>query len=241
MGRCDWSSKMSIETKNIVKECVRVARKQLTPKIQRGSRQLNRKVLMEPATLDEILSGVVSLLGCELPDEGRFECENTVFKDHAYTIHDFYLIKVRYKVLTVEGYYSTFYETDIYLSDDELRLFGSEGFDYFVTLWNGSDGYVNALTKEGESALESIFTKLVRIYQNILSYIENESLERGRTLLLKRPVTKNVRYSPRAEVIPTSELILATLVEASCSGLLVGLEGGGLLKANWECLAGIEG
>lgn len=232
---------MSVETKNIVKECVRVAIKQLTRKCQRGSRQLNRKVLTEPATLDEILSGVVSLLGCELPDEGRFECENAVFKDHTYHSRGFHLIKARYKVLTVEGYYSTFYETDIYLSDDEFRLFGSEGFDYFIRVWDGYDGSSNSITSEGERALESIFTKLVRVYSDILSFIEYESLDEGSILLVKRPTTKNVRYSPRAEVIPTSELTLATLVEASCSGLVVDLEGGGLLKASWECLAGVEG
>ena len=225
---------MSIEIKNIVEDCVREIIPKLTRKCMGGSRQVHRKELIEPATLDEILSDVVGRLGCELPDRGKFECENAVFKDHTYHSKSFHLIKVRYKVLTLD-YYSTFYETDIYLSDDELRLFGSEGFGYF-------DRVSKSLTNEGLSALESIFTKLVRVYSDILSYIEYEGLESGSCLLVKRPLTKNVGYSPRTEIVPTSELTLATLVRSSCEGLTVeSLESGDLLKASWECLAGIEG
>lgn len=224
--------------KNIVEDCIREADKQLSNKCKRGSRQLSRKVLTEPATLDEILSGVVSQVGCELPDGGRFECENEVFKD----IHDNHLIKVRYKVLTVEGHYSTFYETEVYLSDDELRLFGSEGFDYFDCVADlRSYNYKYVLTKEGRSVLESIFTKLVRVYSNILSYIENESLESGRVLLVREPV--QVHYGSLPPVLqPTSKLILARLVRSSCEGLVLAeMEGEALFDASWECLVGVEG
>ena len=216
--------------KNIVEDCIREAYKQLSRKCQRGSRQLSRKVLTEPATLDEILSGVVSQVGCELPDGGRFECENEVFKD----IHDNHLIKVRYKVLTVEGHYSTFYETEVYLSDDELRLFGSEGFDYF-------DGHTQMLTSKGVWVLERIFTKLVRVYSDILSYIENESLESGRVLLVREPC--QVHHGSLPPVLqPTSKLILARLVRLSCEGLVLAeMEEGALFEVSWECLVGVEG